>query len=38
MNDPSTVPVWKLRRDQVIDMHGDFLSFVYCASASQMEV
>ena len=28
----STEPVWKLRRDQVIDMHGDFLSGVYCAS------
>ena len=29
MND---LALWKLRRDQVIDMHGDFLSGVYCAS------
>ena len=28
-------PVWKLRRDQVIDMHGDFLSGVY--SNTEME-
>ena len=29
MND---LALWKLRRYQVIDMHGDFLSGVYCAS------
>ena len=28
----STGPVWKLRIDQVNDMHYDFLSGVYCAS------
>ena len=28
-------PVWKLRTDQVIDMHGDFLSGIY--SVSEME-
>ena len=31
----STGPVWKLRRNQVIDMHSDFLSGVY--GASEME-
>ena len=28
----SSRPVWKLRIDQIIDMHGDFLSGVHCAS------
>ena len=28
----STGPVWKLRKDQVIGMHSDFLSGVHSAS------
>ena len=34
MNDhfTSTGHVWKLRRDQIIDMNSHFLSDVYCAS------
>ena len=28
----SSGPVWKLGIDQIIDMHGDFLAGVHCAS------
>ena len=28
----SSGPVWKLRIDQIIHMHGDFLAGVHCAS------